>query len=104
MVVLTDRDFGQTELAVECPKVGLEYLLRVCPDVTIKTRRWRGVLRQYPIRKGGMPRLAPRGLSQRRRGQDQRHRAVEDRTSGQNRRARVPHHQPAGEVPGRSGD
>jgi hypothetical protein len=52
VAVLADRGFGRAELAAECQKLGLEYLVRICPDVIVKTRRWRGVLRQFPLCKG----------------------------------------------------
>lgn len=52
IVILADRGFGRAELAAQCQRLGMGYLVRVCPDVTVKAGGWRGVLRHYPLSRG----------------------------------------------------
>ena len=51
-VILADRGFGRAEWAAVCQELGLHYLVRIKPDVTVSCPRYRGVLRKYPTRKG----------------------------------------------------
>jgi len=52
VVVLADRGFGRAEWAAVCQELGFDYLVRICPDVTVACSRYRGTLRKYPLRKG----------------------------------------------------
>ena len=52
VVVLADRGFGRAELARACGQIGVHYLIRVRPDAGVRHRRYRGLLRDYPVRKG----------------------------------------------------
>jgi hypothetical protein len=52
VILLADRGFGRTELARTCADLGLRYLIRIKPDVTVAHRKYTGVLRAYPARKG----------------------------------------------------
>jgi hypothetical protein len=52
VVILADRGFGRAEWAAVCQELGLGYLVRIKPAVTISCRRYRGVLSHYPVHKG----------------------------------------------------
>jgi hypothetical protein len=52
VIVLADRGFGRAELARACRQIGLHFLIRVKPDVGVCHARYRGLLRDYPVRKG----------------------------------------------------
>lgn len=52
VVILADRGLGRAALVRVCQDLQLDYLIRVKADVAIKTCRWRGVLRHYPVRRG----------------------------------------------------
>ena len=52
VIVLADRGFGRTELARLCQELGFRYIIRIAPDVWIRTAGFRGKLRDYPVRKG----------------------------------------------------
>ena len=60
VVILADRGFGRARgnLAVECKRLGLDYLVRINADVIVKaggsggSGGWRGNLKHYPIRRG----------------------------------------------------
>lgn len=52
VVILADRGFGRAEMAIECCKLGLDYLIRVEGKVHVRTARWEGVLKHYAIRRG----------------------------------------------------
>jgi hypothetical protein len=52
VIVLADRGFGRAALAKTCQALGLRYLIRIKPDVHIEHARYRGLLSDYPIRKG----------------------------------------------------
>ena len=52
VILLADRGFGRTELAKTCADLGVRYLIRIKPDVMVTHRRYTGVLRAYPARKG----------------------------------------------------
>jgi hypothetical protein len=52
IVVLADRGFGRAAMAGECQKLGLDYLIRINPDVMVKTSRWQGNLQHYPVHRG----------------------------------------------------
>jgi len=52
VIVLADRGFGRTELARLCQKLGFHYIIRITPDVWIRTADFQGKLRDYPVRKG----------------------------------------------------
>jgi hypothetical protein len=52
VVLLADRGFGRTELARTCQHWGLHFLIRVKSDVTIWHRSYRGLLYDYPVKKG----------------------------------------------------
>ena len=52
VVILADRGFGRAEWAAVCQELGFDYLVRIRPDVTVSSPRYRGTLRKYPVRKG----------------------------------------------------
>ena len=52
VVILADRGFGRAEWAAVCQELGFRYVVRIKPDVTISCSRYRGVLREYPTRRG----------------------------------------------------
>ena len=52
VTILADRGFGRTEMARECKKLDLHYIIRIEPTVWIRSRRFTGVLKHYPIRRG----------------------------------------------------
>jgi hypothetical protein len=51
-VILADRGFGRAEWAAVCQELVFDYLVRIKPDVTVSSRRYRGTLRKYPVKKG----------------------------------------------------
>lgn len=52
VILLADRGFGRTELARTCRELGIRYLIRIKPDVSVAHPSYTGVLRDYPVRKG----------------------------------------------------
>jgi hypothetical protein len=52
VIVLADRGFGRAELARACSDLGLHFLIRIKPDAGVRHPRYRGLLRDYPIKKG----------------------------------------------------
>jgi len=52
LIVLADRGFGRAELARTCRQIGLHYLIRIKPDAGVRHPRWRGLLKDYPVKKG----------------------------------------------------
>jgi hypothetical protein len=52
VVLLADRGFGRTEMARLCQRLEFRYLIRVKSDVYIDHPRYRGLLHDYPVRKG----------------------------------------------------
>ena len=52
VLVLADRGFGRAELARACVQIGIHYLIRIKPDASIRHDRYRGLLRDYPVKKG----------------------------------------------------
>ncbi len=52
VVVLADRGFGRAELARACGQIGLHFVIRVKPDAGVRHPRYRGLLCDYPVRKG----------------------------------------------------
>lgn len=52
VVILADRGFGRTELARFCQQQGLGYLIRINPDVHVKSGAYAGKLLDYPVFKG----------------------------------------------------
>jgi len=52
VVVLADRGFGRTEMARLCQQLKFRYLIRIKSDVTIAHPRYRGLLHDYPVKKG----------------------------------------------------
>jgi len=52
VVILADRGFGKTDLARHCQSLGLEYLIRIKPDVHIRCGRHAGLLSSYELRVG----------------------------------------------------
>lgn len=52
VVILADRGFGRAEWAAVCQELGFRYLVRIKPQVTVTCARYRGVLKNYPVRKG----------------------------------------------------
>jgi hypothetical protein len=52
VVILADRGFGRAEWAAVCQELNFRYVVRIKPAVTVACARYRGVLSQYPVRKG----------------------------------------------------
>jgi hypothetical protein len=52
IVVLADRGFGRAALAQVCQNLKLDYLIRIDADVIVKTERWQGNLKHYPLQRG----------------------------------------------------
>lgn len=52
VVVLADRGFGRAMLIKECQKLGLDYLVRIDADVIVRSVRWKGNLKSYPLQRG----------------------------------------------------
>jgi hypothetical protein len=52
VVILADRGFGRAEWAAVCQELGFEYVVRIKPNVTVASRRYRGLLSRYPVTKG----------------------------------------------------
>jgi hypothetical protein len=52
VVILADRGLGRAEWAAVCQDLKFDYLVRIKPNVTVASKRYRGVLRNYPVFKG----------------------------------------------------
>jgi len=52
VVILADRGFGRTEMARTCQKLGLDYIIRIVPDVWIEHSDFCGKLLDLPVRRG----------------------------------------------------
>jgi hypothetical protein len=52
VIVLADRGFGRAELARACRQIGLHFVLRIKPGAGIRHERYRGLLKDYPVKKG----------------------------------------------------
>ena len=52
VVILADRGFGRAEWAAVCQELDFDYVVRIKPQVTVASRRYRGVLSRYPVTKG----------------------------------------------------
>jgi hypothetical protein len=52
VVLLADRGFGRTELVRTCQHWGLHFLIRIKSDVYIRHSSYRGLLHDYPVKKG----------------------------------------------------
>jgi Transposase DDE domain len=53
VIVLADRGFGRAELARTCGGLpGLHFLIRIKPDAGVRHPRYRGLLKDYPVRRG----------------------------------------------------
>jgi hypothetical protein len=52
VVILADRGFGRAEWAAVCQELGFHYVVRIRPDVTVSSKRYRGTLRKYPVHVG----------------------------------------------------
>jgi hypothetical protein len=52
VILLGDRGFGRTELARFCQHNGFSYIIRVHPDVQVRSASYNGKLIDYPVRKG----------------------------------------------------
>jgi Transposase DDE domain len=52
VVILADRGFGRAEWAAICQDLKFDYLVRIKPNVTVASKRYRGVLSHYPVFKG----------------------------------------------------
>jgi len=52
VVILADRGFGRAEWAAVCQELNFDYVVRIKPQVTVTSRRYRGTLSQYPAKKG----------------------------------------------------
>ena len=52
VIVLADRGFGRAELGRLCQNIGLDYVIRICTKVWIKTPAFSGKLKDYPVSKG----------------------------------------------------
>ncbi len=52
VVILADRGFGRAEWAAVCQELHFDYVVRIPPNVTVSSRRYRGTLSRYPVFKG----------------------------------------------------
>jgi Transposase DDE domain len=52
VVILADRGFGRAEWAAVCQELDFDYVVRIKPNVTVASQRYRGVLSPYPVFKG----------------------------------------------------
>lgn len=52
VIILADRGFGRTELARFCQRQGLDYVIRINPDVHVRCASYAGKLLDYPVHKG----------------------------------------------------
>ena len=52
VILLADRGFGRTELARFCKKHEFDYLIRIQPNVHVKSASYTGKLLDYPVHKG----------------------------------------------------
>lgn len=52
VVVLADRGFGKTDLAKHCQQLGLDYLIRIQPNVQIRCEQHSGLLKTYEVQPG----------------------------------------------------
>jgi hypothetical protein len=52
VVILADRGFGRAEWAAVCQELSFDYVVRIKPNVTVASRRYRGLLSTYPVTKG----------------------------------------------------
>ncbi len=51
-IVLADRGFGRAAWAQQCQLLGFDYLVRICPNVTVRCDRYSGQRQDYPTRLG----------------------------------------------------
>src|SRR6202008_1758863 len=51
-VLLADGGFGRTEFARTCQRWGLHFLVRVKSDVYVRHPSYKGLLHDYPVKKG----------------------------------------------------
>lgn len=52
VILLADRGFGRTELARFCQQQQFDYVIRINPDVHVRSASYTGKLLDYPVRKG----------------------------------------------------
>jgi hypothetical protein len=52
VILLADRGFGRTALACFCRQQGFHYLIRIQPNVKVKSKDYCGKLLDYPVKKG----------------------------------------------------
>lgn len=52
LILLADRGFGRTELARFCQNQGFSYIIRIHPDVHVRSASYTGKLIDYPVHKG----------------------------------------------------
>lgn len=52
VILLADRGFGRTELARFCQRYGLDYVIRIQPQVQVRCASYTGKLLDYPVHKG----------------------------------------------------
>jgi Transposase DDE domain len=52
VILLADRGFGRAELAKTCRAIGFSFVIRIKPDVRVRHPRFRGLLKDFPVRPG----------------------------------------------------
>jgi hypothetical protein len=52
LILLGDRGFGRTELARLCQGLGIHYVIRISPDVWVRSDKYQGKLLDFPVKKG----------------------------------------------------
>ena len=52
VILLADRGFGRTEMARLCQRLDFRYVIRIKADVYIEHKSYRGLLHDYPVKKG----------------------------------------------------
>ncbi len=52
ILIVADRGFGRTELGRFCQRYRMHYVIRISPDVWVKSPEYTGKLLDYPVHKG----------------------------------------------------
>jgi predicted small integral membrane protein len=52
VVLLADRGFGRAHMAQQCQTLGFGYILQIQPKVFVRTCRFQGLLKDWPIQRG----------------------------------------------------
>lgn len=101
VILLADRGFGRTELARFCQRLGLDYVIRIQPNVHVRCASYSGKLLDYPVHKGicgtgfaSSQTAEERGLPSAPQRQPEHRRPLGAGSAGQAGRVLVPDEQP----------